>query len=60
LWSSSLYNFLHDPSTSLLGSNILNSVLKNPQSMLFPQSERPSFVPIQHNWKNYSFVYINL
>jgi hypothetical protein len=37
-----------------------HSVLKNPQSTFFPQSERPSFAPIQHKWKNYSFVYFNL
>jgi hypothetical protein len=24
--------------------------------MFLPQSERPSFAPIQHNWWNYSFV----
>jgi hypothetical protein len=29
-----------------------HSVLKNPQSMFLPQSERPSFAPIQHNWQN--------
>jgi hypothetical protein len=33
-----------------------HSVLKNPLSAFFPQSERPSFAPIQHNWQNYSFV----
>jgi hypothetical protein len=27
--------------------------------MLLPQSERPSFAPIQHNRQNYSFVYFN-
>jgi hypothetical protein len=37
-----------------------HSVLKNLQSMFLPQSERPSFAPIQHNWQNYSFVYFNL
>jgi hypothetical protein len=37
-----------------------HTVLKNPQSMLLSQSERPSFTPIQHKWKNYSFVYFNL
>jgi hypothetical protein len=58
LWSSSLCNFLHDPSSSLGRSKYLPqySVLKNPQSMFLPQSERPSFVPIQYNWQNYSFV----
>jgi hypothetical protein len=34
------------------------TVLKNPQSMFLPPSERPSFAPIQHNWQNYSFVYL--
>jgi hypothetical protein len=29
-------------------------------SVFLPQSERPIFAPIQHNWKNYSFVYFNL
>jgi hypothetical protein len=33
--------------------------LHDPSSSL-PQSERPSFTPIQHNWQNYSFVYFNL
>jgi hypothetical protein len=33
---------------------------KNPQSVFLPQSERPSFAPIQHNWQNYSFVYFNI
>jgi hypothetical protein len=38
-----------------------HSVLKKPQSMMFlPQSERPSFTPIQHNWQNYSFVHFKL
>jgi hypothetical protein len=27
--------------------------------MFLPQSERPSFAPIQHKWQNYSFVYFN-
>jgi hypothetical protein len=61
LWSSSLCNFLR--------SNFLpfrskyppqHSVLKNPQSVFLPQSERPSFAPIHHNWQNYSFVYFNV
>jgi hypothetical protein len=26
-----------------------HSVLKNPQSVFLPQSERPSFAPIQYN-----------
>jgi hypothetical protein len=28
--------------------------------MSLPQSERPSFASIQHNWENYSFLYSNL
>jgi hypothetical protein len=28
--------------------------------VFLPQSERQIFAPIQHNWKNYSFVYFNL
>jgi hypothetical protein len=28
-----------------------HSVLKNPQSVFLPRSERPSFAPIQHNCK---------
>jgi hypothetical protein len=35
-------------------------VLTNLQSMFLPQSERPSFAPIQYNWQNYSFMYFNL
>jgi len=31
-----------------------HSVLKNPQSMFLPQSERPSSAPTQYNWQNYS------
>jgi hypothetical protein len=34
-------------------------VLKVPQSMFLPHSERPSFAPIQYKWQNYSFVYFN-
>jgi hypothetical protein len=37
-----------------------HSVLKEPQSVFLPQSERPSFTPIQYNWQNNSFVYFNL
>jgi hypothetical protein len=37
-----------------------HTVLKNPQSMFLPQSERPSFAPIQHNRQNYSCVYFIL
>jgi hypothetical protein len=59
--SSSLCSFLHDLSSSLLGPNIhLNTVLKNPQSMLLPQSEGPSFAHIQRNWQNYSFLHFNV
>jgi hypothetical protein len=28
--------------------------------VFLPQSERPSFAPIQHNQQNYSFLYFNL
>jgi hypothetical protein len=28
--------------------------------VFLPQSERPSFAPIHHNWQSYSFVYFNL
>jgi hypothetical protein len=28
--------------------------------LILPQSERPSFAPIQHNSQNYIFVYCNL
>jgi hypothetical protein len=27
--------------------------------MFLPQSKRPSFAPIQHNWQKYSFLYFN-
>jgi hypothetical protein len=37
-----------------------HSVLKNPQSVFLPQSERPSFAPIQYKRQNYSFIYFNL
>jgi hypothetical protein len=36
------------------------SLLKNPQSMLPPQSERPAFAPVQCSWRDYSFAYFNL
>jgi hypothetical protein len=26
--------------------------------MFLPQSQRPSFAPIQHNWQNYNFAYL--
>jgi hypothetical protein len=28
--------------------------------VLLPQSERPSFAPIQHNLQNYSFICFNI
>ena len=37
-----------------------HSILEHPQPMLFPQSERPSFIPIQPNRWNYISVYFNL
>jgi hypothetical protein len=33
LWSSSLCNFLHDPSSSLLGPNILNTMFSKTLSL---------------------------
>jgi hypothetical protein len=33
-------------------------VFRHPQSVFFPQGERPSSTPIQNN-KNYRFVYFN-
>jgi hypothetical protein len=59
LW---LCNFLHDPSSSHLGPNIIfkKTFLKSPQPMFLSQSKRSSFSPIQNNWQNYSFVYFNL
>jgi hypothetical protein len=57
MWSSSFCNFLHDPSSSLLGQNIFLNTLF---SKSLPQSERPSFAPIQHNLENYCFVYFNI
>jgi hypothetical protein len=29
-----------------------HSILRNPQTKFLPQSERPSFVPIQYKWQN--------
>jgi hypothetical protein len=56
VWISSLRNFPHDPSRFLSFPNItLNTLSSNPQSMFLPQSERPSFAPIQKNWPNCSF-----
>jgi hypothetical protein len=37
-----------------------HSVLKNPQSVFLPQTEKPSFTPVQYKWQNYSCVYFNL
>jgi hypothetical protein len=37
-----------------------NPVLKHPQSMFFPQFDRPSFISIKKKQKNYSSVYFNL
>ena len=34
--------------------------LKHAQSTFLPQCERPSFTPIQNNWKNYIFVILNI
>jgi hypothetical protein len=34
-------------------------VLKHPHSMFLPQSQIPSFTPIQKNRQTYSFVYSN-
>jgi hypothetical protein len=47
-WGSSLYNFLHSPVTSSLfgPDTLLRTVLKHPQSLLFPWCERPRFTPI--------------
>jgi hypothetical protein len=48
-------------SLSLLGLNILlNTVLRNPQSVFLTQSERRSFTSIQYKWQNYSLVCSNL
>jgi hypothetical protein len=33
---------------------------KHPQFMFLPQSERPSFTSIQHNWQNHSSVHFDL
>jgi hypothetical protein len=57
LWSWSLWNFLHDPSTSILGPNILfNTVLKNPQSVFLPQSEWPQMWVIGMNYDRKRFM----
>jgi hypothetical protein len=32
-------------------------VLKHPQSMLFPQCQKPTFTPIPNYMQNYSFLY---
>jgi hypothetical protein len=61
LRSSSLCTFLYDPSSSPLGLNILlNIVVKNPQSVFLPQSDRLSFAPKQRNGQNYDFACFNL
>jgi hypothetical protein len=47
-------------SSYLLGPNILfNALFSRNLSVFLPQSERPSFAPIQHNWQNYSVLYFN-
>jgi hypothetical protein len=28
--------------------------------VFLPQSEKPSFAPIQHNWRSHSFMYAEL
>jgi hypothetical protein len=35
-------------------------ILKNPQSTLLPQCQRPSFTPIQNNRQNYNSVHLKL
>jgi hypothetical protein len=49
-------------SVFFLGPNIfLNPLfLTTPQCVLASQSEKPSFAPVEHNWRNYNFVDINL
>jgi hypothetical protein len=37
-----------------------HSVLRIPQSVFIPESERPNFATIKYNWQNHSFVYFNL
>jgi len=34
-----------------------HTVFKNPQSVFFPQSERPSFAPIWYKWQNNSLYF---
>jgi len=38
----------------------LHSGIVHPQSKLPPQSETPSFAPIQYKWKKNNFVYFYL
>ena len=58
--SSSLCSFLHSPVTSsLLGPNVLLSILKHPKLTSLPQCQQPSFAPVQNNRQNYSSVYLN-
>jgi hypothetical protein len=54
LWSLSLCSFLH--SLVFRSKYSKHSVLRNPQSLFFPQNERPTFAPIQYSWQNYSFL----
>jgi hypothetical protein len=35
-------------------------ILKHPQPMFLPQSQQPSFTPVQNNRQNSSSVYFNL
>jgi len=56
--SSSLCSILHSPVSSLLLSP--NILLRHPQPMFVPQSERPRFTPVQNNRQNYSYVYLIL
>jgi hypothetical protein len=58
---SSLCSFLHSPvSLSLLGPNILSSILFSTLPIFLPQSEQSSFTPIKNNKQNYSSVHLNI
>ena len=59
---NNICHLLHSPVTSpLLGPNILLcSVFSNTLSLCSSLSVSPSFIPMQHNKHNYSFVYLNL
>jgi hypothetical protein len=35
-------------------------VLKHPQSMILPSSDRPSFIPVQNDKQNDGFIYFNV